>query len=135
MEELGENQVSKYSSGVNILIRLSGLWNDANTHSRAGRFADWNNDLDCVFRELARDIKPNDYKIKKEEYDKFDSKIIELGEFNDGGSKSFKAPSKEEILNRSKQYRILNDKELFLKRLENQIGKGTTWDDDDEDGL
>ena len=34
---------------------------------------------------------------------------------------------------RAEQYKILNEKELFLKRLENELGKGTTFDDGDED--
>ncbi len=133
MDDETANLISKYSSGVSILVRISGLWNDANTHSRTGRYADWNNDLDCIFRELARDLTDDEYGIKQKEFNKFDTDIAGAGKFMDGGSQTFKEPSTKQIDGRSKHYKSLNDKELFLKRLENKVGKGTTWDNGDED--
>jgi len=134
-EEEHESQISKHSSGVSIIIRIDGLWKDANIHSRAGLFSKWNTDLDVIWRELARDIKEKDYKKKKEEFDDFDKNLVLSGTFKDTGSDTFDELPKDDITNRSKQYQILNDKELFLKRLENFLGKGTTWDDEDDDDI
>lgn len=133
MAEDNEPQVSKHSSGISILIRVDGLWKDANNHSRSGLFDRWNRDLDAIWRELARDLNDNDYKSKKTDFDAFDTQLADSGMFKDTGSDDFKLPSKEDIKTRAKQYKILNDKELFLKRLENKLGKGTTWDDGEDD--
>lgn len=135
MAEEHERQVSKFSSGVNQLLRLDNLWKDANSHSRSGRYSLWNNDLDTVWRELARDLGDNDYTKKKQSFDKFDSELGDAGKFLDFGSDTFDDVSPEQIKSRSKHYKILNQKELFLRRLENFLGKGTTWDEDDDDGF
>lgn len=128
-----DQQISKHSSGVSILIRIDGLWKDANLHSRAGLFSKWNTDLDVIWRELARDLDDSDYESKKTKFNKFDEDLVNSGNFKDTGNETFDGLSKSQVDSRSKQYKILNDKELFLKRLENKLGKGTTWDDGDED--
>ena len=133
MTEENETLISKHSSGISILIRVDGLWKDANNHSRAGLFDRWNRDLDAIWRELARDLSDKDYDDKQKAFDLFDSNLAESGRFKDTGSDDFKSPPKEDILARSKQYKILNQKELFLKRLENKLGKGTTFDDGEDD--
>ena len=142
MEE-GEKKTSKYSSGINILIRLDGLWKDANNHSRLGLFQKWNCDLDRIWCELARDLKDDDYKDKekdgkkilgyKSQFEEFDSKIAKDGKFEDNGSEGFQAITQEQIEKRNKHYKTLMEKDLFLRRLENSLGKGTTWDEGDED--
>jgi len=133
MEEEKEIQISKYSSGVNIIIRIDSLWRLANSSAIAGLFNKWNTVLDVIWRELARDVDGENYKDKKEKFDKFDERLKDTGQFKDTGSDTFKAPDKEMIDKRAEQYKILNEKELFLKRLENELGKGTTFDDGDED--
>ena len=132
IKEDTEPHISKHSSGVSILIRIDGLWKEANIHSRVGFFSKWNCDLDVIWRELARDLNDKDYTEKKEEFDEFDTKLVKTGNFKDTGSDTFDKLPDGQQTNRSKQYKILNDKELFLKRLENFLGKGTTWDDDDD---
>ena len=130
-----EKKVSKYSSGVNILLRLDQLWKDANIHSRSGKYSKWTEDLDVIWRELARDLSDTDYDSKKKIFDEFDSDLIKLGKFNDSGPDNFDEEDPKVPENRAKQYKILNNKELFLRRLEGELGKGTTWDDDDDDGF
>ena len=128
-----ETLISKHSSGVSIIIRIDGLWKDANINSCAGQYSKWNTKLDVIWRELARDILEADWKEKKEAFDKFDKELVDTEAFKDTGSETFEDVTKQDIENRSKQYRILNDKELFLKRLENKLGKGTTFHDGEED--
>jgi len=65
MTEENEPLISKHSSGISILIRVDGLWKDANNHSRNGLFDKWNRDLDAIWRELARDLTDADYTTKK----------------------------------------------------------------------
>jgi hypothetical protein len=141
MEENTELK-SKYNSGVNILIRLDALWKDANNHSRSGQYSKWNNDLDTIWSELARDLKEYDYqdikkdgKVEKKGYktlfEEFDSELAKTGAFEDDLGQSLNPLTKEQTERRQKQYRLLREKELFLRRLENHLGKGTAWEDED----
>ena len=133
MAEEPEIQISKHSSGVSIIIRINGLWIDANLHSCNGQYSKWNTKLDVIWRELARDILEDDYNTKKTAFDEFDKQLVKEGPFNDAGSDTFEDITAYQSKIRSKHYRILNDKELFLKRLENKLGKGTTFHDGEED--
>lgn len=151
MEEQQESKTSKYNSGIAQLYRLDGLWKDVNTHSRSGLFTKWNEDLDRVWCELARDLDEKEDKNKKddedsdskkkklyfsdekEKFDKFDKSLKDTGAFQDKEPAGFIVVSEEIKKNRNKQYVILMDKELFLRRLENKLGKGTAWGDEDED--
>jgi len=132
MQEETEQKISKYNSGVAIQIRLDSLWKDANNHSRAGFFAKWNNDLDTIWRELARDIPKKDWEAKKAEFEKFETSLKNIGSFKDSQPEGFKSPDDDFWKNRDKHYKILMDKELFLKRLENEYGKGTAFDDGED---
>ena len=141
-----EVKLSKYSSGVNIIIRLDYLWKDTHTHSRLGQFEKWNNDLDRIWLELARDLLDKEFedtydkiiktKVIKEGYktrfQEFDKKLGEIGKFEDFAGSTFETPNKNIIEKRNKHYQLLMDKQLFLARLENYLGKGTTFDDEDE---
>ena len=49
--------LSKFNSGALINLRLNGLWVDAHTHKRNGKYLSWNGDLDAVWCELAGDVK------------------------------------------------------------------------------
>jgi len=146
MEEPQESKVSKYNSGVAQLYRLDGLWKDVNNHSRSGLYLKWNEDLDRVWCELSRDLPEEEkkedenkkiptFKKAKEEFDKFDVKLKEQGSFQDSPPAGFIEISQEVKRKRNEHYKILMEKELFLRRLENKLGKGTAWEDDDEDNF
>lgn len=149
MEE-DENKISKYSSGVNIIIRLDSLWRDTHNAVKNENYYQWNTILDRIWCELARDIKPEEYNDKKDEsgkiikegyeskFSKFDEELAKYGEIIDSPDnlvEGFGKVPKEKIANRGKQYEILMKKDLFLRRLENHLGKGTTWEDDEDDGF
>lgn len=127
-----DRKTSKYNSGVAIQIRLDELWKDANRHSRARQFDKWNMDLDNIWRELARDFdeKEDDkeYKKYKGEFDYFSTKLSEQGPFMDSAPAGWVDLNLDDKKKRRKHYDILQEKELFLKRLENHLGKGTAWD-------
>lgn len=135
-----EDKVQRYSSGLNIVIRLDSLWKDTHLHSRAGQYAKWNADLDRIWLELARDLNENDkeddersFSLNEKKFNKFDDDLGKLMPFDDSGEKGFTAPSPEMMAKRNKQYKILMSKQLFLARLENELGKGTTYEDEDDD--
>jgi len=126
-------RTSKYNSGIAQIYRLDTLWKDANRHSRKGQYNKWNLDLDNLWRELAKDINEKNYEEKKKKFDKFDRDLANEGQFYDNGKKGWEELDEPTIKKRNNQYKILNEKELFLRRLENEVGKGTAWDDGNED--
>jgi len=147
MEENEQNQISKYNSGVFIIQRLHNLWLDANEHSRNGEFAKWNNDLDRIWLEIARDLsdyqlkdsedkKGNKKKGKLTEFQEFDKRLADTGEIrNSGKIHDFQKTDKDDAKIRNEQYKILMEKEFFLRRLENETGKGTKFEDTSEDDM
>jgi hypothetical protein len=150
-----EKKISKFSSGINILQRVDQLWKNCQTFKRNGHYYKWNEELDSVWLELARDLKPEQYydiddykkiitdsekrdkKVKEEGYktkfDKFDARLKALMPFSDSGGIGFQLLSDKDNKNRSEQYKVLMEKQLFLARLENELGKGTSWDEEDDD--
>lgn len=140
-----EHKQSKYNSGIAIILRLDGLWKNVNAFASSGSYKKWNSYLDRVWCELSRDLKEDEFedsnkegkKIKgyKSKFEEFDEKIKSIGSFGDTIGDSFNKISKEQVQRRDEIYYVLMEKELFLRRLENHLGKGTAWDDDDEDGF
>jgi len=128
-----KDKKSKFNTGVSKLIRLDFLWQDASRHARNGSYQKWNEDLDCIWSELAADLKEVDFDKDKKQIDKFDKEIVELGQLNDKEQQSFGKISDETIKKRAKHYAKIREKEMFLRRLENFLGKGTAWEDDEAD--
>jgi len=141
--EDNEIKLSKYSSGVNINLRIDQLWKDSHLHSRNGNYNKWNLDLDCIWSELARDLKEegnkkekiDTYENIKEDFDSFDEQIINTGRIKDNEPLGFKKITITDMSQRDKHYKILREKQIFLARLENKLGKGTSYKDMDEDSL
>lgn len=133
MEEESQ-KTPKHSSGVNILIRIDALWKDTHLHSRGGQFSSWNSDLDRIWLELARDIKNSEFVNKESIFKGFDSDLIKEGNIQDGASgKGFATKTKTDLEKRDNQYKILMKKQIFLARLENELGKGTTKKSEEDD--
>lgn len=104
---------SKFNSAQLDLFRLNNLWQKTHYYAERGLMQKWNIVLDRIYQELSNDTKKDDDKI----FDEFQQKIKELPKN--------KASSITEI------YTILNHKERFLRKLQNQQGKGTSYDDYD----
>lgn len=138
-----EQLVSKYSSGVNINLRLDQLWKDSHLHSRNGNYNTWNLDLDCIWSELARDLGDKENKKKdvrsyeeiEKEFAKFEEEILKNGVIKDTQQKGFAKATEKELKSRAEHYKVLRKKQLFLARLENKVGKGTTWNNNEEDDI
>jgi len=139
-----ENKVSKFSSGLNIIMRLDMLWKNCQSLKRAGKYSSWNEELDTIWLELARDIdgevyldkKNKDGKVIEEGYEtkfnKFDERLRKFLPFDDN-LRSFNKPEDEIHKRRNDQYEILMKKQLFLAKLENEVGKGTSWGEREDD--
>jgi hypothetical protein len=138
---------SKYNSAIAKEIRRNLLWTDANNHSRTGQYAKWNEDLDCVWSELCVDLikrgedfldedlknKETDYKKYKDKFEEINNAIERIGNFNDNLNKGFLEPTTEQIKKRNEHYKKLRGKEIFLRALENNLGKGTKEEEEDDD--
>ena len=121
-------QTSKYNSAVAQLYRLDELWKDAHRHSRSGNYVQWNGDLDKIWSELAGDLKSG---CKEErEYNDFTEQLGKAGTLSKDEIKGFTSNSN---VGKPTQYLVLLNKEIWLRRLQNSQGKGTAYQDEDED--
>lgn len=129
--EASEQKISRYNSAELLNLRLDSLWNNSKDHARNGEYARWKADLDQIWSELASDLKP-----KGEEegtYNKFVILLLGLGDLSNPISRGFQAIPKDTILKREKQYSLLLDMQIWLKRLQNKVGKGTAYDQGDDE--
>lgn len=117
-------RTSKYNSAFTQIYRLDLLWKDCNNYSRKGKLKDWNWTLDRVWMELAGDLDNDDERLGK--FEVIDKKI--------------KVASDKVILRKTnfsgfqgELYKLLMEKELFLRRLQNALGKGTAFEENDDD--
>ena len=116
MEDYNEQpeKISKYNSGIAQIYRVDNLWKNSHHHRCCGELILWNWDLDSVWCELVGDLKEDDERIEK-----------------------FAELDKEVGLNLMKDkrllYKSLMNKEIFLRRLQNKLGKGTALMDANED--
>jgi len=142
-----EQKVQRFSSGLFIIQRINNLWNITHREARHGNFMRWNMTLDRIWVELCRDLeeeleedekeagKETEYQKNLNKYNHFEKQLQELMPFEDEEPEGFVTKNKIEMqIKRNKIYRILTDKQVFLARLENHLGKGTTYTEgDDED--
>lgn len=122
---------SKYNAAIAQLYRLNELWNEAHKHSINHNYQTWNLTLDAIWRELAEmelEKSPNEEKINK-----LNNKIIAAGIYALIKPQGFDAPSNEYRLQLSKIYYLLNQKEIFLRRLQKEHGKGSQYAESDDD--
>ena len=122
---------SKYNTSGFINLRLNDLWIKVNNATIAGNYHQWNFILDVIYRELTRD-----FPVKAQQETEFNDlnaavkKLLPLWrptnpDFNN------KAVLSESL--KEKQYEAIDKKDIFLRRLENSVGKGSSYKDEDED--
>ena len=123
---------SRLNSGWLIILRINELWKDTHKHSRIANYSAWNSDLDRIWCELASDIKAGSEEDKT--FKEFNQKIGALGKLKIGSRpQGFRNFDTTETMNHTKQYQILMEKEIFLRRLMNEQGKGTAYKEDEDD--
>lgn len=97
--------VSEFNEAAYQIARLNNLWTLCNTHSRKGNLIEYKWLLDRIWIELSADAKETD---KKYYYDGI--KVI--------NNAIAKANNKDVL------YNLLQRKEIFLKELQENVGKG-----------
>jgi hypothetical protein len=108
-------QYSKYNEAAQQISRLHELWLKIAELRRRGRLSDWNFELDSVFTELAGD--KNCTPEHEKEFYKFMPEYVN---------------SKK---NPAQLYQVLLRKHVFLKRLQDQLGKGAAYNKKDDSGM
>jgi len=141
-------KISLYNSGMAQIKRLDELWAKIHKYVEGGLLTKWNWGLDRIWCELIGDI-PEDtveddddmIEVDGEEYvaskkekkqtdiERFESFKIVIGNIN----KDFIEGKTKAMEYQRQMYEALMQKEAFLRRLQNRLGKGTKLVDADED--
>lgn len=109
--EDNSDKKSKYNAAVSQIYRLDNLFQNAQYHRSKGGLTRCNWVLDSIWVELASDAKPADEKV----FNQFINHIIKFKN------------------NKSSLYQIMIKKEIWLRKLQNNQGKGTAYIDESED--
>lgn len=121
---------SKFNASGLINVALERAWSRAFNAQVSKNFSLWNTHLDSLWIMLAGDIKPDSPLVKQ--FDDIEIKIGKSGSLHHS-TPGFKKTSDDEKQKISLQYRLLMEKSLFLKRLQNAQGKGSAYVDEQED--
>lgn len=119
-QEAGEEQTSRKSK-INAafleLVRLDKIWNKCHEYKDKGNLSKWNEQLDSAWAELGGSLNP---KIKTEKSFIDTIKILNklLVKYR---------------RNRLAMNKILINKQMILKNIQDHQGKGTAYEDEDED--
>lgn len=128
-EELSDDKVSKINSAGLTNITLENLWRECYSALAKGDLTLWNRKLDAIWLVLGGDCKENDGDDKK--IRTLNLEIYNLGSLNLKKVGFSKVPVNNQV-NTAKQYLLLMEKSLLLRRIQNKQGKGTAYVRDDE---
>lgn len=103
------------------ILRLSNAWERCGIAARGGNLTKWNWELDYIWRELSADA-TNDDCVEKT--DKYPNKIKDINKL----IAKYKS-------DRDKLYMLLDKKERILKKLQDEVGKGSKRSSMDEDDI
>ena len=103
--------VSQYNEAGFQIARLNVLWMSCNNFCRVGRLDSWKWTLDRIWIELSPDANKKD-ESKKKKGKKYFDEVKELNE------------KVAETKNRAGLYNALQEKEIFLRILQDDVGKG-----------
>jgi len=117
-----KNLISDFNQAKFQILRLNDRWERCHTFAHSGKLDDWKWELNDAWRELSVDAFYEDEGKKKA--DTFSYKIGKLNELIAKNQN-----------NRAKLYRILETKEIMLRRLEDRAGKGSKRREADEDDM
>jgi len=123
-----EDKQSRINSAGLINSTLEKLWSESYTSMSNGNYHKWNTKLDSIWAILGGDVKEGEKEDKA-------MAEINLSIYQKGSLKSKTGSGFSEKLNpnNSLQYNLLLKKALFLRRLQNKQGKGTAYENEDDD--
>ena len=130
----GSSTLSKINSAHIVNITLNELWKDYFRHYKGQKYKEANMDLDCIWTILGGE-KGIAGTEKEKEYLKIEQDIASNGNMPNGFSRLIlsKKPDATFVSLVRKQVLNLQKKALFLRRLQNEQGKGSAYHDADED--
>jgi len=122
-----EDKLSKINSAGLINITIENLWKDCYTAMSSGDFLKWNRKLDAIWLILG-----GEKNAPEDKFNEIDLSLYEMGSLS-ASKVGFNSLPDGWNEKRNKQYLKLRQKSLFLRRLQNNQGKGTAYADEDED--
>lgn len=126
-----EDFTSAYNEGMLQIQRLHQLWVQANSYSRQGLYTKWRWTLDTIWRELSRDAINSEPLKEGESFDKIEE-IYWFKEYKKLNERIDDALVKKQLHG---VYTSLSTLEIFLRSLQDEVGKGGKYKDPDEDGM
>ena len=112
---------AKFNSMQAILFRINELNQKIHLYGSNGRYEKWNILLDRIWVELAADAKEED----ETKFNELNKQIAKIG---------FRINIEtEELKNISLLYKAILKKEIFLKKLQNRLGMGVSYEESIED--
>ena len=130
MHEANEDKVSRINSAGLINSILENLWRESYTAMANGDYLKWNSKLDSIWTILGGDCEEN--KDEDKSIVKINLSIYEAGTLKSKAGGGFNDNINP---NNALQYQLLLRKSLFLRRLQNKQGKGTAYQNDDDDDI
>lgn len=131
--DASDEKISRLNAAGIINITIENLWKDVYNALGKSDLQTWNRKLDALWLVLGGDVPKND-KIEQD-YNKINLKLYELGSLsqkNIGFTTITDDKEGDKKDNRAKQYLVLMEKALFLRRLQNKQGKGTAYENTDD---
>ena len=128
VENSGNQETSRYNSGLLEIGRLDEIWRACRVCSVVGKLDDWNGEIEAAWRELSTNSKP-----EKKEYFKYCSKVILS--FNNSierchGYEREVGGNKYTITKPRTLRKILTKKEQFVRGIQEKSGKGSSYKDE-----
>ena len=117
--------ISDFNEAKFQILRLHLLWQSCNSLSQSGKLIQWKWKLDIIWRELSVDAAEKDKSIDNDK-DKYFTRVKEL---NNNIAKAEEQKNLEEL------YETLQKKEIFLRQLQEDAGKGSRKHAHDEDDM
>jgi hypothetical protein len=126
MNTNSNNEKSAYNEGLLQIGRLDEVWVACKRRSVNDDLCGWALELEAGWRELSRDAEKlnNKYKSYIKKYNLLIGKCFKKINSNLG--------SNTKILNRSLLRQILTEKEILLRRIQDEAGKGSKYEDQSE---
>ena len=126
-------KLSRINSAGIVNSTLNNLWIDFYRHFRDGRYLSANSDLDCIWTILGgeKNMEGSDEEVS---YKKIEKELYESGMLGDKLEiTGFDRVEDKQIARLSAQKKVLLKKALFLRRLQNKQGKGTAYNDGEDE--
>lgn len=126
----GTEFTSVYNEGMFQIQRLHYLWAQANNQSRMGEYKRWLMTLHTIWRELSRDaLKKESGKLTPGDYAEVARDNKWFAEYRTLNNTIAKASDLESY------YASICDLEIFLRSLQDAVGKGGKSKDEGEDDM